>query len=87
VANPDVRWIEGGYWDVYRLSFLTGGRVRGEPFAGYPNRFPEWQPAPGEKRAVLVRPTLEGRIAREAAIRSGFRTGLRSRGLTILVTP
>ncbi len=39
-AHPEITWIHAGYWDVYRLSFLTGGRVRGAPFAVYPNRFP-----------------------------------------------
>src|SRR5258708_39908873 len=40
-AHPDVTSIQGNYWDVYRLSFLTGGRVRGVPFPEYPERFPE----------------------------------------------
>ncbi len=33
--------IFGDYWDVYRLSFLTGGRVAGVPLPVYPDRFPE----------------------------------------------
>ncbi len=40
-AHPEVDAIYGGYWDVYRLAFLTGGRVRGVPYAGYPDRYPE----------------------------------------------
>ena len=71
-AHPGVSWIEGGYWDVYRLSFLTGGRVRGVPFPIYPNRFPEWRPptdaGPGD---LVVRPTPEGLAFRDAAIRAG----------------
>ena len=39
--HPEVTSIQGDYWDVYRLSFLTGGRVRGMPFPEYPERFPE----------------------------------------------
>ena len=27
--HPGVRAVFGGYWDVYRLSFLTGGVVKG----------------------------------------------------------
>ena len=39
---PDVTHVFGGYWDVYRLAFLSGGRVGGIPFPMYPNRFPGW---------------------------------------------
>ena len=43
-ATPRSTPILGDYWDVYRLSFLTGGRVRGVPFPRYPDRFPEIAP-------------------------------------------
>ena len=43
--HPEVTSIFGDYWDVYRLSFLTGGRVIGVPLPIYPNRFPRGHPA------------------------------------------
>ncbi len=82
--NRDVEWIEGGYWDVYRLAFLTGGRVRGAPFPIYPNRFPDWSPPTGKRRVTLVRLTPEGRFFLEKAIRDGARVVDRVRGVTIL---
>ncbi len=51
VEHREVRYIEGDYWDVYRLAFLSGRSLRGKPYPVYPNRFPEW---PRESRAVLV---------------------------------
>ncbi len=66
-AHPEIAWIDGSYWDVYRLSFLIGGRVRGVPFGVYPNRFPEWRPEPGEKRATIARASPEGMAFRAAA--------------------
>lgn len=86
-AHPEVTWIEGGYWDVYRLSFLTGGRVRGAPFAFYPNRFPEWRPARGSEAVTLVRPTPEGGIVRDKQLRAGSRILNQARGVTILSRP
>ena len=38
----DVTHVFGGYWDVYRLAFLSGKRVIGIPYPMYPNRFPGW---------------------------------------------
>ncbi len=38
---PDVTHVFGGYWDVYRLSFLSGKRVVGDPLFDVP------QPIPG----------------------------------------
>jgi hypothetical protein len=86
-AHPEVTWIEGGYWDVYRLSFLTGGRVRGVPFGFYPNRFPEWRPARGSEAVTLVRPTREGGIVRDEQLRAGSRILNQARGVTILSRP
>ncbi len=83
--HPNVSWIEGGYWDVYRLSFLTGGRVRGAPFPIYPNRFPEWKKA-GEA-AVVTRPSSEGRHFQDKAVREGYRVIARARGVSILMRP
>src|SRR5205823_1610796 len=30
-THREVRALYGDYWDVYRLAFLTGGRVQGVP--------------------------------------------------------
>ncbi len=81
--HPDVGWLEGGYWDVYRLAFLTQGRVRGAPFPIYPNRFPEWSPRAGESRVTFVRPTAEGRLFLQKAVRDGAQragSGARNHG-------
>ena len=40
-AHPEVTAIFADYWDAYRLSFLTGGRVVAVPLPVYPDRFPE----------------------------------------------
>jgi hypothetical protein len=86
-SHPEIGWVEGGYWDVYRLSFLTGGRVRGAPFSVYPNRFPNWRLEPGTGRIVLARATLEGRLFRDQAIREGGRVVYRARGLWVVAMP
>jgi hypothetical protein len=38
----EVTHVFGPYWDVYRMSFLSGGKVVGIPFPMYPNRFRGW---------------------------------------------
>jgi hypothetical protein len=38
----DVTHVFGGYWDVYRMSFLSKRQVVGIPYPMYPNRFPGW---------------------------------------------
>ncbi len=81
-AHPEVSWIEAGYWDVYRLAFLTGGKVRGAPFPTYPNRFPEWRRT--SDPVILVRLNPEGVTFRNQAIRDGYRSVQRARGVTIL---
>lgn len=54
-SNPDVTLIYGSYWDVYRLAFLTGGRVRGVPYPEYPDRYPEVsERLPGHRPRILV---------------------------------
>ena len=83
---PRSRSICGDYWDVYRLSFLTGGRVRGVPFPEYPDRFPEVAAGlPGGRPAVLIvrpdgfGPELPGPGAgAEGGARSSGRPGSRS---------
>ena len=86
-GEPAIEWIEGGYWDVYRLCFLSSGRLRGAPFPIYPNRFPEWRPSSGAGRAVVVRATPEGAAFRESALRAGGRIAGRARGATLIVLP
>jgi hypothetical protein len=74
-GHPEVDAFFGGYWDVYRLSFLTGGRVKGVPYPVFPNRFPEWSagiPA-HQPRILITRRTPEGLFYRRAAIRAGAR--------------
>src|SRR5262249_44515570 len=70
-AHPGVRDVFGGYWDVYRLSFLTGGEVRGMPYPVFPNRFPEWSAGleKGRPRILMARRSPEGMFYRAAALR------------------
>ncbi len=82
-AHPEMTWIDGGYWDVYRLAFLADGRVRGAPFPYYPNRFPEWGPARDGNRATLVRLDPNSPTERHRALESGQHEVFRARGLTI----
>lgn len=51
---PDITHVFGGYWEVYRLSFLSGGRIRGIPNARYPNRFPGWSSGLGPGRGKIL---------------------------------
>jgi hypothetical protein len=53
-GHPEVSHICGDYWAVYRLSFLTGGRVRGVPYPTYPNRFPGWSRGLGAGRGMMA---------------------------------
>ena len=74
-AHPEVTAIFGDYWDVYRLSFLTGGRVQGVPLPIYPDRFPEIaRSLPGGRpRYLLARPGGRALQYREAALAQGGR--------------
>jgi hypothetical protein len=87
--HPEVGVILGGYWDVYRLSFLTGGAVRGIPYAVFPDRFPEWsRDLPGGRPQILVaRQTPEGRVFLDSALRDGGEVLYRQGGLTIVRWP
>ena len=71
--HPEVGSIYGSYWDVYRLSFLTGGRVVGVPFPLFPDRFPVWSAVlpGGRPETLLVRWTPEGHLFLNRAIRGG----------------
>ena len=61
-AHPEVTSIRADYWDAYRLSFLTGGRVAAVPLEVYPNRFPEVaRSLPGSgPRTLIARPVPPG---------------------------
>jgi hypothetical protein len=50
----DVTHVFGGYWDVYRLAFLSRKRVMGIPYPIYPNRFPGWSAGLGPDRGKLL---------------------------------
>jgi hypothetical protein len=88
-AHPEVTSIQGDYWDVYRLSFLTGGRVRAVPFSEYPERFPEIaRSLPGGRPEVMiVRPGAVGPRYRARALAEGGREVERSAGLVIVEWP
>jgi hypothetical protein len=87
--HPEIRNIQGSYWDVYRLAFLTGGRVRGVPFPIFPDRFPEWSRSlpGGHADAIIARSSPEGQSFLNLAVKDGGRILHRSRGLTILSWP
>ncbi len=85
-----ARWIYGGYWDVYRLSFLLGGRVRGVPFPFYPDRFGDRERllAREGEGALLVRPsTREGSYFDRLAESKGKKPIVRSRRFLIYEWP
>ena len=84
--HPEVTLLLGDYWDVYRLSFLTGGRLRGVPYPIYPVRFPEWSRGlpGGHPPFVMVRlNTYPGFGYRQAALRSGGRELFRAGNVAI----
>jgi hypothetical protein len=98
VDDPALAWLEGhpevsavlaDYWDAYRLSFLTIGRVKAVPFPQYPDRFPEIK---GEverlrDRVVVVRPGPFGPMYRAKALAAGGRELFQGRGLSIVEWP
>lgn len=87
--HPEVRAIFGGYWDVYRLSFLSGGTLRGVPFPIYPNRFPEWSAGlpGGRPETLLARRTPEGSHFLNQALREGGTVTNREAGMIIAYWP
>jgi hypothetical protein len=58
VVPADVSHVFGGYWDVYRMAFMSGGRVVGIPLPIYPNRFRGWSRGlgPGQGKLLFVLP-------------------------------
>ena len=87
--HPEVRAMYGSYWDVYRLSFLTGGKVKGVPFPVFPNRFPEWSASlpGGRPETLLVRRSPEAQFLLNSALRDGGLVLDREGGLTIVSWP
>jgi hypothetical protein len=51
--EPAATHVFGDYWDVYRESFLTGGKVRAIPLPFYPDRFPGWSAGLGKGKGVV----------------------------------
>jgi hypothetical protein len=74
VVPPDVTHVMGGYWDVYKIAFLSGGRLAGIPFPMYPNRFRGWSRGlgPGRGKLLILHP---GVTARNAASTSSAEQG------------
>jgi hypothetical protein len=98
VEEPALTWLDdhlevsmilGDYWDVYKLSFLTYGRVRAVPFPQYPNRFPEiGRELPEAPHAVvMVRPNRFAAFYRKRALAAGGVELARVRGLSIVQWP
>ena len=88
--HPEVTGLLGNYWDVYRLTFLTGGRVKGVPYPNYPNRFPEWSRAmPGGRPgfAIVRRNEPLGSQYDRAAMAAGGRELWRAGNLAIVSWP
>jgi len=50
----DVTHVFGGYWDVYRMAFLSGKRLSGIPYPMYPNRFSQWSHGLGSSQGRLL---------------------------------
>jgi len=84
-AHPEVDVFSAGYWDAYRLAFLSDRPLRGVPHPIYPNRFPEWSVGlPQGKPPILVaRPTPEDQRFLQEALAGGGRVLHRGRGTTI----
>jgi hypothetical protein len=63
VISSDVTHMFGGYWDVYRIAFLSGGRVTGVPFPWFPNRFRGWSRGlgPGRGKLLVLFPAMASR--------------------------
>jgi len=89
-GHPAVTDLRGDYWDVYRLSFLTAGRVRGVPYPNYPGRFPEWSRGlPGGGPTTLIARLNESLGYRNyrAALAAGGRELGRAGDVAIVALP
>jgi len=96
--DPAIRWLDerpevdsfaAGYWDAYRLAFLSRRPLRGVPHPIHPNRFPEWSSdLPGGRPEILIaRPTPEDQFFLRKALDEGGRVLHRERGTTIATWP
>ncbi len=87
--HPDVSAIFGDYWDVYRLAFLTGGRVQGVPLPIYPNRFPEVSRSlpGGRPRILIARPGGRSLQFRDRALAEGGREIAREPAFSVVDWP
>ena len=74
VVPADVTHVLGGYWDVYKLAFLSGGRLAAVPYSIYPNRFRGWSRGLGRGRGKLLILNAES-IARNTASTSSAEQG------------
>jgi hypothetical protein len=89
-AHPETTRIYGSYWDVYRLSFLTRGRVGGVPYPEFPDRyFPENdRDLPAHRpRTLIARGDGLGRFNRGLALREGGKVLAEGRGVWIIDWP
>jgi hypothetical protein len=87
-AHPEIDLIYGSYWDVYRLSFLLGGRVRGVPFPEYPDRYGLRQDLPGGRaRTLVARTDGIGQFNMRLALEQGGRLLAEAPGLWIIDWP
>jgi hypothetical protein len=87
--HPEVVDFAAGYWDAYRLAFLSRRPLRGTPHPIYPNRFPEWsRDLPGGRPQVLIaRGAAEDQAFLRRAIADGGKVLFRGRGTTIATWP
>ena len=69
--RPDVTHVFGGYWDVYRMAFLSGGASSGIPYPMYPNRSRGWSRGLGPDHGKLL--VLQPRESRRAEVAVGRR--------------
>jgi hypothetical protein len=93
----DVTHVFGGYWDVYRIAFLSGKGVIGIPLPMYPNRFPGWSRGlgrdqgkllilqPGEASSSGLRSAVELPGERSRIVRSAIRFDWRPALMTVWV--
>jgi hypothetical protein len=75
----DVSHVFGGYWDVYRMAFLSKGQVVGIPYPMFPNRFPGWSRGLGRDlgKLLVLQPREEAsRGGKSAADSPGGRRGV-----------
>lgn len=97
-ADPAVDWLDdhrevthlyGDYWDVYRIAFLTEGRVKGVAYPQEPSRFPELaRELPGGRpETMIVRGRPLDRYYQSIALREGGRVVHRGRGFVIIAWP